>query len=130
MTMKELILSWGVLILSIFFNVYGVFVIKLKINKLGPIPLDTVSMGLNYFFVLLKSPLVVSGVILFFIAPFLFAVALSRMEIAVAYPAQVGLNFLFLILLAVIFLGEEFTFYKILGIIFVLVGVYLLHKAS
>jgi len=130
MTIKELILSWGMLVLSIFFNVYGVFVIKLKINKLGPIPLDTVSMGLNYFFVLLKSPLVISGVILFFIAPFLFAVALSRMEIAVAYPAQVGLNFLFLILLAVIFLGEEFTFYKILGIIFVLAGVYLLHKAS
>ena len=130
MTIKELVLSWGMLVLSIFFNVYGVFVIKLKINKLGPIPLDTVSMGLNYFFVLLKSPLVISGVILFFIAPFLFAVALSRMEIAVAYPAQVGLNFLFLILLAVIFLGEEFTFYKILGIIFVLAGVYLVHKAS
>ena len=126
--MKELSLSWGMLVLSVLFNVCGIFVIKMRLNELGPLPFDSVKAVLSYFLLLLKAPLVIGGVILFFIAPFLFAVALSRMEIAVAYPAQIGLNFLFLILLALLVLGEPMTPFKGIGMVLILIGIYFLNK--
>jgi len=128
--MKEILYSWGMLFLSVLFNVYAVFIIKLRLNELGPIKMEKIGAMVEYFFVLLKSPLVFGAIVLFSIAPFLFAIALSRMEIAIAYPAQVGLNFLFLILLAFIFLGEQMTVYKVTGIIFVLLGIFFLNKAG
>jgi len=127
---KEQFLSWGMLMLSVLFNVYGVFVIKLKLNELGEIKMDSLRTVFSYFIVLLKSPLVISGVFLFFIAPFLFAIALSRMEITIAYPAQIGLNFIILIILALLFLGEQFDLYKGVGILLILAGILVLNKFS
>jgi len=128
--MKNFILSWGMLMVSVLFNAYGVFVMKLKLNELGAIQLDSFQTVLSYFLILMKSPLIISGVILFFIAPFVFVIALSRMEIVVAYPIQIGLNFLFLVLLALIFLGEKITVYKLIGILLILIGMYFLSKSG
>jgi len=128
MEMKELFLSWGMLILSVIFNVVGVFVVKIKLNELGPVKFDSVKTVVSYFLLLLRSELVIAGVFLFFVAPFLFAVALSRMEISVAYPVQVAFNFLLLVLLAVIFLGESLTLTKTMAIVFALMSMFLLYK--
>lgn len=128
MPIKNIFLSWGMLSLSVFFNVYGVFVIKYKINELGEMRLNSFHFLVNYFIALLKSPLVISGVILFFLSPFLFAIALSRMEISVAYPVQVGFNFILLLILAFIFLGEHLTINKIIGISLVICSIYFLYK--
>ena len=125
-----MLFSWGMLVVSVFFNVYGIFVIKMRFNEQGPIQLDSVRSVVHYFFILMKSPLVVSGLVLFFVAPFLFAVALSRMQISVAYPAQIGLNFLFLIILAMLFLGEHLTVPKAVGIILIFAGIYFLNKTG
>ncbi len=116
------------MILSVLFNVFGIFVIKMKLNEHGAIQVDSLKSVLQYFLLLMKSPVVVVGVILFFAAPFLFAIALSRMPISIAYPAQLGLNFLILILLGLIFLGESLTIYKVLGMMLVLAGIYFLNK--
>ena len=128
MIIKEIFLSWGMLVLSVLFNVCGVFVIKERINTLGPVNVQAFKEVSGYFILLLKSPLVVGGTALFFISPFLFAIALSRMEISVAYPAQIGLNFLILIALACMFLGEQLSMFKILGMAFVFIGIFFLNK--
>jgi len=124
--MKEWFLSWGLLILSVIFNALGVFIIKLRLNELGAVKVDMLRSVFSYFFVMIKSPLVIVGLILFFFAPFLFAIALSRMEIVVAYPAQIGLNFIILVILAILFLGEQITILKVIGTGFILIGVCLL----
>ena len=126
--MPTFFLTWGLLVISVIFNVIGVFVIKLKLNEFGAVKVDSLKSIVGYFFVLLKSPLVVVGVFLFFLSPFLFAVALSRMEISVAYPVQVALNFIFLIFLAFFVLGEQMTVYKIVGIVLTIIAVYFLNK--
>ena len=126
--MNSFFLSWGMMILSVLFNVFGIFVIKTKLNECGPIQIDSFKKILEYFLLLIKSPLVVFGAVLFFAAPFLFTVALSRMPLSVAYPAQLGLNFLILILLGLIFLGESLTIYKVIGMALVLAGIYFLSK--
>jgi len=128
--MKEWIASWGMLIVSVVFNALGVFIIKLRLNELGVIKMDAVRTVFSYFFVMVKSPLVIVGLVLFFLAPFIFAIALSRMEIVVAYPAQIGLNFLILVLLAIVFLGEHITSVKIIGTVLILSGVYFLNRSG
>ena len=128
MAIKEFFLSWGMIVLSVLFNAYGVFVVKLRLNELGEIKLDSLKSFFAYLFLMLKSKLVLGGIILFFIAPFLFVIALSRMEVSVAYPVQVVLNFLFLLLLAVIFLGEGITLTKAVGIALALASIFFLYK--
>jgi multidrug transporter EmrE-like cation transporter len=125
--MKEILLSWGTLVLSVIFNVFGVFVIKLKMNELGPVSVNSPKAFTSYFLLLLSSKILVTGVILFFISPFIFAVALSRMELTVAYPVQILLNLLFLAILAVMFLGEGLTITKIAAMILAFVSIYLLN---
>ena len=126
--MREVFLGWGMLTLSVVFNAFGVFVIKLKLNEMGPIGVADWKATIGYFFLLLKSPLIVLGVIVFFLSPFLFTIALSRMEMTIAYPVQIGMNFFLLILLSVLFLGEQLTLYKFLGIFLICAGIYLLNK--
>ena len=126
--MKNMFLSWGMLVLSVVFNVFGVFVVKQRLNELGAIKMDSLRTVLQYFLLMMTSPLVIFGIVFFFAAPFLFTIALSRMEISVAYPAQLGLNFLILILLGLIFLGESLTIYKVVGMAMVLAGIYFLNK--
>lgn len=116
------------LVLSVIFNTIGVFVIKLRLNELGMMRADSLRAVMDYFFLMLKSPLVISAVVLFFIAPVFFAVALSRMDIIVAYPVQIGLNFLCVVLLALIFLGEQMTMARFIGILFIFIGIYYLNK--
>lgn len=128
--MNELFLSWGMLVLSVAFNAVGAFVIKMRLNELGPMKMESIRSTVNYCLSVLQSPLVVFGVVIFFLAPFVFAVALSRMEISIAYPVQVGLNFIFVLLLALLFLGEQMTLLKIIGITAVLIGVVCLVKAN
>ena len=85
------------LILSVIFNAYGVFLIKQRLNILGEIPLHSISIMINYILEFLKSPITIIGVVMFGLAPFFFAVAISRMEISIAYPVQVGLNFVIIV---------------------------------
>ncbi len=126
--MKELFLSWGLLILSVIFNAGGVFIVKWNLNHMGAIQTTSLKTIFQAMVLLLKSPGVISGVILFFIAPVLFIIALSRMDIAVAYPVQVGLNFLILLLLAVFFLGEQITPFRWIGLGFIFCGIYFLNR--
>jgi len=128
MKLQEFFLSWGMLALSILFNAIGVFIIKIKLNELGPARLTPPRALVEYFLLLVKSKPVMAGVALFVVAPFLFAIALSRMEISVAYPLQVVLNFLFLIILAIMFLGETITLNKAIAIGLGILSIYFLYK--
>jgi len=122
----EATISWAALVSSAFSNAVGVFLIKLGLNRRGPVPLSGPRAMAGYFWSLVKSPQVVLGTALFFLAPFVYTVALSHMEVSVAQPAHVALNFAILMLCAVLFLREKFSLRKIAGLFFVLLGLTLL----
>jgi len=128
MNFTRFLMSWGMLVLSVVINAFSVFLIKRRLNELGEIRLDSIQFIFNYGTEFLKSSSAILAMILFVAAPFCLAVAVSRMELTVAYPAQVGLNFVLVIVLSLIYLGEELTFNKGIGIGFVLVSIYFLAK--
>lgn len=121
-------MAWTLLVGSVAFNAGGVFLLKRRMNDLGAIRISSAAAVWGYGVEMARAPSVWVGLVLFFLAPFLFAVALSRMEITVAYPAQVGLNFLVLYVLAVVSLGESLTVPKVLAALLVLAGVCLLAR--
>ena len=125
---KDWFLSWGLLVISVCFNALGAIVIKWKLNEVGKIEFESFRKIMDYGMIFLKSPLVVISVILFFASPFLFGVALSRLPLLIAYPVQIGLNFLLVLLFSVFFLSESITPVKLAGILFIMIGVIILQR--
>ena len=128
MTLKLFIFTWGLLLTAALMDVVGVFIIKIKINELGAVNFDSLRTILKYCLMLAKSPLAIVGGVFILISPLPYTIALSRMEISTVYPVSVALNFLILIPLTIIFLGENLTISKITGIFLVIVSLYLLYK--
>jgi len=128
MDIKVFFLSWGMLVLSVITNAFGAFAIKLRLNELGPIEFNSFKGIFSYMISLLSSWLVIIGGVSFVISPFIFMVALSRMDISIAYPVQIVLNFILLLVFAVMFLGESLTVTKTIGIGLALISVILLQR--
>ncbi len=121
-------MSWGLLVISVCFNALGAIVIKWKLNEIGKIELESFRKVMDYGMIFLKSPLVVISIFLFFSSPFLFGVALSRLPMLIAYPVQIGLNFLLVLLFSIFFLSESITPVKLAGIFFIMIGVIMLQR--
>ena len=120
--------TWGLIFFAAVMDVIGAFVVKEKINQLGSVNYGSFYNVIEYLMNLAKFPTVWFGTFLILTAPLPYALALSRMELSTAYPVIVTLNALLLIPIAVIFLNESLTLYKILGFIIIIVGLYFIHK--
>ena len=120
--------TWGLIFFAAVMDVIGAYVVKAKINELGAVNYSGIYKVVEYLFDLAKYPLVWFGTFLILTAPIPYALALSRMELSTAYPVIVTLNALLLIPIAVIFLNESLTIYKIIGFIIIIIGLYFIHK--
>jgi len=127
---SRLLTAWAPLVGCVVFDVLGIFIIKMHINAQGPVPFAPFTALVGYFFALASRPMVILGLVMFFTAPVLFAIALSRMEISTAYPVQIGLNFALLIILAVTFLDESLSWQKVLGLICIAISLWCLAERT
>jgi multidrug transporter EmrE-like cation transporter len=128
MNARDICLTWGMLLAGVIMNVLGATAIKMKMNLLGQIDFTNfVGFG-GYFLSLAKYPPSLLGIIAVVAAPVPQAIALSRLDLSVAYPATTALNFLVLIPLSILFLGETFSVNKMLGLGLIAASVYLLYK--
>ena len=121
-------MTWGVLFISAVLNAGGAFIIKSELNRRGPAPASSLGLLIKYFIILACSLRAWLGLTAFFLSPFTFSIALSRMEMSVAQPAFVGINFLFLVLLSTVALKEKLTGLRILGLFVCLMGLIILNQ--
>jgi len=128
MNMSKLLWSWGMVLGYVVFNSLGALIIKYEINKMGEIRFRSFRFVTSYFTELIKSPLIICGILSIFISAFLWMMALSRLQISIAYPVAVGLNFMVVVTIALLFLGEQLTLGKIIGIILIFVSIFLLTR--
>lgn len=124
----ELFFPWGMVLIYVFLNACGAIIIKYKVNQLGKIDIGSMKNAIRYFSILFSSPLVLSGFLAIFGSAIAWIAALSRLEISAAYPVAVGLNFFFVVLVAILFFGESFNVSRILGIILIFISIYLLSR--
>ena len=112
---------------TVLFTVYGQLVLKWRIVNYGAMPEDFGS-KLVFLFKLLFDPYIFSGFAAAFVASFFWMAAMTKLELSFAYPIIVGGLALVTSAFAIIFLKEALTMYKILGICFIIFGVYLVSK--
>ncbi len=125
---SKFLLSWGMVLAYIVFNSFGALIIKYKINEMGTIQLSSFRFVIKYFYELIKSPLIICGIFSIFISAFVWMVALSRLQISIAYPVAVGLNFIVVVTVALIFFKEHLSVEKIIGIILIFISVFLISR--
>lgn len=125
---KELWISFGLILISAFFDSFAAYVIKARFNVMGRIPSDSLSHVLAYMFSFLQSPLIILGIILFFSAPALWFVALNRIDLTLAYPTVVGFHLFFIIFFGVCLLGEAMTLSRWISVGFLFISLYFLYR--
>lgn len=114
---------------TVFFTVYGQLILKWRINEVGSLPVNFTE-KIIFLFNLLFDPWIFSGFASAFMASFFWMAAMTKFDVSHAYPIIVGGLAILTSIFAVVFLRESVSFLKILGICFIVSGVYFLSKGS
>jgi len=112
--------SYLYLLLTIIFTVYGQLVIKWRIQKYGMLPVELRD-KIVFLLKLFLDPYILSGFIAAFLASLSWMATMTKLEISFAYPFM-SLNFVLVLLFSVIVLNEVITIGKILGVLFIVLG--------
>jgi len=106
--------------LMVLMNALAFTAIRFGMEKVpdGPI-LSTILKGIGNPLVLVGVGLLASGMLLYFYV-------LSKLELSIAYPTAIGLETIFVLACAWVFLKEPITFPHLIGIALILVGIILI----
>lgn len=114
-------MSYFYIFLTIFFTVYGQFVIKWQVMKAGTMP-ETTLAKISFLLQLILNPWVFSGFMAAFLASLAWMAALTKLPLGYAYPF-VSLSFVLVVLFSGIFFDEAITPLKIIGVSLIILGV-------
>jgi multidrug transporter EmrE-like cation transporter len=109
------------ILLTIVFTVYGQLVIKWQVSGAGALPGDFAGKTL-FLSKLLLNPWIISALLAAFLAALSWMMAMSKFDISHAYPFM-SLSFILVLILGGIFFGEPVTFYKLLGLSLIIIGI-------
>lgn len=107
-------------IATILLTVYGQVALKWRMNQEVELP-SGAGPALRRLIVLLFDPVVASTFLAAFAAGLAWMAALTRFELSRIYPLT-SLNFVFVLLIGVLFLGESLDWSKTLGIGLIILG--------
>jgi len=107
---------------TIFFTVYGQLILKWRISSFGSLPTETLD-KIIFLFKLLFDPFIFSGFASAFIASFFWMATMTKFELSYAYPFMSG-AFVLVFLFSVFLFHETITFYKILGLFLIVLGIF------
>ena len=108
---------------------YGLLIIKFGVNKLEPVPFDSMAGILRFAFRALTNLYILSGFAAAFIAAMTWVIAMSKYDLSALFPL-LGLNFILVPLAAVILLNEPITVSKCIGTTFIFAGVLILSQSQ
>jgi len=115
------------LLLAISLSVTGEFLLKAGMNQVGVLsltPKDFVSGLLRAF----SNPRILAGFVLIFAGSLIWLAVLSRVDLSWAYP-MLSLGYLFVVLTSWFFLGEAFSLLRVMGTVFVCLGVFFIFRS-
>ena len=112
--------------LTLLFTVYGQLILKWRINYLGPFP-ETRKEQWIYLGKSLMDPYVLSSFAAAFIASLAWIAALTKFDLSFAYPFM-SLSFAFVLIFSYFLFNEPITVNKIIGLVFIIVGLYFASK--
>jgi len=123
---KDTKVGYLYIILTIAFTVYGQLILKQQVNTLSAVPSGIMLVPFYVKFII-SRPLVLSGFISAVLASIAWIAAISKFELSYAYPFM-SLNFVIVVMLSLMFFGENLNSYKIVGLILICIGVFVVSK--
>jgi len=114
-------MSYFYVILTIIFTVYGQLIIKWQTARAGSFPV-TFSEKIQFLLHLVLNPWVISAFAAAFIASLTWIAAMTKLQLSTAYPFM-SLSFVLVLVLSGLFFHEAITFYKILGMSLIILGI-------
>ena len=115
------------ILLTLAFTVYGQLVLKWQMSGVGPLPAagtEKLAFLLSQFL----NPWIISGFISAFVASLAWMAAMTRFDLNYAYPFM-SLAFVIVMGFSVLFLGETVSLAKVVGTLFVCVGLVVIARA-
>lgn len=94
--------------------------------------LGTIDISANSFLSLIprifQNVWLAGGLFLYGVSFLLWLVVISRIKLSLAYPIAASLNFSLIVIFSWLFFREQLVFIQILGIAFIVFGIFLLLK--
>ncbi|HAF07699.1 MAG: hypothetical protein QME48_02075 [bacterium] len=109
------------LILYLFFNVLGLYLIKVGFNSV-----EEFRFSLKFFIEILKNFKLLTGLFMYICSFLVWLVMIAKSELSFTQPIIIGLIYLSTILISFIFLKETINSLKVIGIILIGVGIIIL----
>jgi uncharacterized membrane protein len=106
---------------TLFFTVYGQIILKWRLSQLKVVLPERMTDKVIYLIKLVFDPFVLSGFVAAFIASLFWMAAMTKFEITKAYPFM-SLAPALVFVIGMVFLGEQFTIGKLVGLILIIVG--------
>lgn len=128
LTIKSILLGWGMVLFYVILNSYGALVLKNQIQKLGGWNFTTIRSYVFYFFSLFTSWQTWVGLGALFTSTGTWIIALANLELSKAYPVAIALNLLVIVGLSIFYNQETLTYSKIVGVILITAGAIALFK--
>jgi drug/metabolite transporter (DMT)-like permease len=116
MNLIYLLIGFQVLLL-----VAGQILWKTELSKFGDISTDNIIK-------ILLSPHIMLGIFIYMIATFVWFYILSKEAFNIVYPLQLSLAAIFGVAVSVFFLHESITLPRLAGILFLIIGAFLIVK--
>lgn len=108
---------------TLFFTIYGQIILKWRIGKLNwSLPTTGIWDMVVSYIKFLFDPFILSGFLAAFIASVFWLIAMTKFQITEAYPFM-SLAPALVFILGVWLLNETFTWGKVIGLIFIMVGI-------
>ena len=107
-------------LISVCFNVFGQYSMKQGMQKFGEVTFDN-----NILATIMKMfllPNVILGLLFYAVSTVFWLIALSKIELSVAYP-MLSMGYILLMIISYFLLNESITVYKVVGTLLVVAGV-------
>jgi len=113
---------------SIFLAVVGQLLLKMGMLRFGKLSFSISNLAPQYTRILL-NPFVIAGLFGFFISMLVWLYVLSRMELSFAYPF-VALNYVLILFGSYFLFKETISPLKMVGVVVIIIGVYLVARGG
>lgn len=123
----QFIINHLYIFLSISFAVASQLIIKWKMSSVT-VPDMSMFDKFTFAFTMLFNPYIMMSIIFTLLSGLSWMIAMTKFEISYAYPFTL-LGLIFVTIFSVLFFGESISTLKIVGILFVLIGIFIISRS-
>jgi len=116
------------ILLSISFAVCSQLIIKWKMSSFSFNNYETMIDKFAFAFSMLLNPYIILSIIFTLLSGISWMIAMTKFEISYAYPFTI-LGLIFVTIFSVLFFGETINISKVIGILFVLIGIFIISRS-